>query len=467
MLITDRLRTYFRRTLRGLWLSRAFRKLWLSLTITSFGAQITNLALPLTAALLLHASPMQMGILVALETLPFAMFSLHAGVLLDRVRKLPVVIATDIGRGLALLAIPVAAWFDALSVELLFGIGFLCGVQNVVGGAAYQVLLAQMAGRKRLVEANAKISLGETSAALIGPGMAGGLIQALTAPFAIALDAVTFFISALMLRRLEAKNDVVHGTGAASMWREIGEGLKLVWENRTLWGLAWLAGLWQFLHHMQIAVLILFATRDLSLSAGAIGIAYAFGGLGCVLASAFAERLSSRLGIGPVIVHALRHRPGLAGIRPARGLGVGGDARAGARHACFRLRGGSLRHQLSGAASGDHAGPAARAHDGDDALPDRRAGAARLAMWRCAGDGYRLARNAAHGRGARIGAGGGGGDVVARAAAPATACACGRLAADVKCASRVRRRTGVPPDATPCRRRSSSSPSIPAATTHS
>src|SRR6266542_1890074 len=116
MLITDRLRTYFRRTLRGLWLSRAFRKLWLSLTITSFGAQITNLALPLTAALLLHASPMQMGILVALETLPFAMFSLHAGVLLDRVRKLPVVILADIGRGLALLAIPVAAWFDATGI---------------------------------------------------------------------------------------------------------------------------------------------------------------------------------------------------------------------------------------------------------------------------------------------------------------------------------------------------------------
>jgi MFS family permease len=305
MPITDRLRTYFRRTLRGLWLSRDFRKLWASLTITSFGAQITNLALPLTAALLLQATPMQMGILVALETLPFALFSLHAGVLLDRVRKLPVVIATDVGRGLALFAIPVAAWFDALSNEILFGVGFLCGEQNLVGGAAYQVLLAQMAGRKRLVEANAKISLGETSAALIGPGMAGGLIQALTAPFAIALDAVTFFVSALMLRRVEARNDVAHGKGAASMWHEIGEGLKLVWGNRTLWSLAWLAGLWQFLHHMQIAVLILFATRDLSLSAGAIGIAYVFGGLGCVLASAFAERLSSRLGIGPVIVHAL------------------------------------------------------------------------------------------------------------------------------------------------------------------
>ena len=172
----NRLTTRLRRRFRGLWLSRDFRKLWVSLTITSFGTQISNLALPLTAALLLHATPMQMGILIALETVPFALFSLHAGVVLDRVRKLPVVIASDLGRGLALAAIPVAAWFGALSIELLFGIGFLCGVQNVVGGAAYQVLIAQMAGRKRLVEANAKIALGETSAALIGPGMSGGLI---------------------------------------------------------------------------------------------------------------------------------------------------------------------------------------------------------------------------------------------------------------------------------------------------
>src|SRR5258706_15855744 len=100
------LKTTIRRRFRGLWLSRDFRRLWASLTITSFGAQITNLALPLTAALLLHASPMQMGILIALETLPFALFSLHAGVLLDRVRKLPVVIASDVGRALALPAIP-------------------------------------------------------------------------------------------------------------------------------------------------------------------------------------------------------------------------------------------------------------------------------------------------------------------------------------------------------------------------
>ena len=289
----------------GLWRDADFMKLWGSLTLTAFGAQITNLALPLTAAVLLSATPWQMGILVALETLPFALVSLHAGVLIDRVRKLPIVIAADIGRGVALLAIPVAAWFGSLSIELLYAVGFFCGVQNVVGGAAYQVLLAQLAGRGRLVEANAKIALGETSSALVGPGIAGGLIQLLTAPFAIVLDALTFFVSALMLRRVRAPHDVRHTGPKASVTAEIHEGLKLVWNNSTLLALAWLAGLWQILHHMQVAVLILFATRELGLSAGAIGITYAFAGVGCVLASAFAERLSARLGVGPVIVHGL------------------------------------------------------------------------------------------------------------------------------------------------------------------
>jgi len=294
-----------RRTFRGLWRNPEFVKLWASLTITSFGSQITNLALPLTAAVLLHATPWQMGVLVALETLPFALVSLHAGVLIDRVRKLPIVIGADIGRGIALLAIPVAAYFDSLSMEILFAVGFVCGVQNVVGGAAYQVMLAQMAGRRRLVEANAKVTLGETSSALIGPGLAGGLIQLLTAPFAIVLDACTFFVSALMLRRVRAPQDVPHPGPNASVAVEIHEGLKLVWNNQTLLALAWLAGLWQILHHMQIAVLILFATRELGLSAGAIGLTYMFGGVGCVLAAAFAERLSARFGVGPIIVHGL------------------------------------------------------------------------------------------------------------------------------------------------------------------
>ena len=301
----DTMQRLLRRTFRGLWLSRDFRRLWGSLTITSFGAQVTNLALPLTAALMLHATPMQMGILVALETLPFALVSLHAGVLLDRVRKLPVIIFSEISRALALLAIPAAAFAGVLSMEVLYAVGFFVGVQNVVGGAAHQVVIAQMAGRKRLVEANAKISLGETSSALVGPGLAGALIQLVTAPFAIVIDACAFLVSALMLRGVKARHDVPHAGPRASVTAEIVEGLKLVCNNQTLLALAIVAGLWQFLHHMQMAVLVLFATRELGLSAGAVGLAYMFGGLGCVLAASFAERLSRRLGVGTVILLGL------------------------------------------------------------------------------------------------------------------------------------------------------------------
>jgi len=301
----ERLARLVRRQLRGLWRLPDFRRLWLSLTVTSFGAQVTNLALPLTAALLLHATPLQMGILVALETLPFALVSLHAGVLLDRVRKLPIVIASDVSRGLALLSIPLCAWRGVLSIEVLYAVGFFCGVQNVVGGAAYQVLIAQMAGRERLVEANAKITLGETSSALIGPGIAGALIQVLTAPFAIVVDAVSFLGSALMLRRLRVPNDVPAQTLRRSVGAEIREGLALVWNNPTLRSLALVAAAWQVLHHMQIAVLILFATRELGLSAGALGMAYMAGGLGCVVAATSAERLARRFGVGPLIVYGL------------------------------------------------------------------------------------------------------------------------------------------------------------------
>ena len=301
----ERIRGLLRRNFRGLWRLPDFRLLWLSLTVTSFGAQITNLALPLTAALLLHATAFQMGVLVALETLPFALVSLHAGVLLDRVRKRPIIIISDVSRGLALLSIPLCAWAGVLSIDVLYAVGFFCGVQNVVGGAAYQVLIAQMAGRERLVEANAKITLGETSSALIGPGIAGTLIQVLTAPFAIVLDAVSFLASALMLRRLHVPNDVASAPTHRSMWTEIGEGLTLVWNNGTLRSLALVAAGWQILHHMQVAVLILFATRELALSAGALGMAYMAGGLGCVIAATMAERLARRFGVGPLIVYGL------------------------------------------------------------------------------------------------------------------------------------------------------------------
>ena len=285
----------------GLLARRDFRMLWASATVTTFGAQITNLALPLTAALLLHASPWEMGVLVALEVLPFGLLGLFAGVWIDRGSKLKIVIASEVARGAALLIVPLAAFTGWLSMPVLYVAGFACGVGNAIGGAAAQVLMAQMVGRDRLIEANAKIALGENVAQLTGPGIAGWLIQAFTAPFAILIDAVSFFASALLLRGIEPDKPGVVG-GERNMWREIAEGLKLVWNSPVLRSLAWTIAVWQLLHHMQAALLILFASRELAMSPGMIGGAFVFAGFGCFFASLHAERFGERFGVGSMIV---------------------------------------------------------------------------------------------------------------------------------------------------------------------
>lgn len=289
--------------LTGLWRHPEFVKLWGSFTITSFGAQITNLALPLTAALLLNASALQMGILIALETLPFALISLFAGVWVDRLRKLPLIIWTDIGRGIVLLAIPLVYWWGKLSIEILYIVGFLCGVMNVIGGTAAQVFLANMVGRDRLVEANSKVAFGQTSADLVGPGLAGLLIQWLTAPFAILLDAISFFVSGWMLRHIRSKDEPT--SSGQNIWQEIGAGLKLVWRNPVLRSLAWTVAIWQLLHHMYLVVIILFATREIGLSAGMVGMVYMLSGLGCLLGALWTASNNQRFGVGPMTVSGL------------------------------------------------------------------------------------------------------------------------------------------------------------------
>src|SRR6185436_11336655 len=157
-------------------------------------------ALPLTAAVVLNASPFEVGVLTALEALPYPLFGLFAGVMVDRLRKLPVIIFADIGRGLALLAVPVCAWLGVLNMEILYVVGFLVGMLTVLGWPAYQVFMTERVGRGNLVEANAKIGVADSAAQLMGPGIAGALIQWLTAPFAILFDAICFFVSALLLR---------------------------------------------------------------------------------------------------------------------------------------------------------------------------------------------------------------------------------------------------------------------------
>ena len=287
----------------GLWSNDDFRRLWLALTITHFGGQITFLALPLTAALMLSATPFEMGVLTALESLPFAVFGLFVGVLVDRSRKLPLLIGSDIGRALVLLAVPIAAWAGLLAMPVLYAVGFLMGTGSVFAWAAYQVFMLERVGRANLVGANAKIALSESSAQLVGPGLAGLVIQWLTAPIAILLNAIAFSVSAWLVASIPPReSDAPRRSEKRSVWHDIGEGLDQIRRTPLLRSLAWGVAAWNFLRHMFLAIIILFATRELQLSAGAIGAAWMAGGLACIVASFAARRLNLQRGIGQVML---------------------------------------------------------------------------------------------------------------------------------------------------------------------
>jgi len=164
----------------------SYRRLWASILISSLGGQITMLALPLTAAVLLHASPSQMGILTTMELLPFVLLSLPAGVWLDRVRKLPVYVVGEGLIALVLAMVPLGWYLGWLSMPFMYAVAFSIGCVFVTAGTAAQIVLTQVVPRERLVEAHAKNALASSGAEVAGPGVAGALIKLVGAPLALA-----------------------------------------------------------------------------------------------------------------------------------------------------------------------------------------------------------------------------------------------------------------------------------------
>ena len=289
----------------GIWRNPDFVKLWGSLTITHFGGQVTFLALPLTAALMLHATPFEVGVLTAMGALPYPIFGLFAGVWVDRARKLPVIVAMDVGRGVALLAIPAFAWFGELNMPLLYAVNFLIGLGSVIGWPAYQVFMTERVGRANLVEANAKIGIADSAAQLLGPGIAGALIQWLTAPFAILLDAAGFFASAWMLRGIPPRASDAPKAAGRTIARDIREGLRAVWRNPTLRALVWSVAIWQVFRQAFAAIVVLFGARALGFSAGRVGLLFMAAGIGSLVAAHATERLNRRYGMGPTMLGGL------------------------------------------------------------------------------------------------------------------------------------------------------------------
>ena len=278
-----------------------FRRIWLATLLGSLGGQVTVLAMPLAAALLLHASAMQMGWLTALESLPFLLFSLPAGVWLDRVRKLPVYVAGEWTVAAAVASVPLAWALGILGMPWLYVVAFVLGSVTTVAGSASQIVLALVVPREKLVEAHGKSAMASAGAEVAGPGLAGALIQLMGAPLALLVDGLLMVTSALIVRRIPP-DEQPRRAESAHFGRDLAAGLRFVFTHRLLWPLALVVAAWQACYHASLVVQILFATRVLGLSEQTIGLAYVGMGLGTILGSTFGNRLSARIGPGPTLV---------------------------------------------------------------------------------------------------------------------------------------------------------------------
>jgi MFS family permease len=278
-----------------------YRRIFASVVVTHFGAQITMLALPLTAVTILNASPTQMGFLMAFEIAPFVLLSLPAGVWLDRVKKMPVYIIGELVFAITLLSVPIAAWTGVLNMTWLYVVGAVLGCVHVVAGSAAQIVLTQIVSRDRLVEAHSKNALAVSGSEIAGPGIAGALIKVLGAPIAIALDAILIFGAVVLLRGIRVE-ETIAPPKKVSFWAQLKEGLRFVAETKLLWTMALFVCTWQLFHHMASVVQILVASRELGMSAQTIGLCYIGMGVGTIVASVYGKRVSERYGPGPTLV---------------------------------------------------------------------------------------------------------------------------------------------------------------------
>jgi MFS family permease len=288
----------------GLWLHRDFRLLWGGETISQFGSQITFLALPLVAILVLNESTFRVALLTSVEFLPFLLFTLPAGVWVDRLRRRPILILGNVGRAVALITVPIAHWFDVLTIWQLYGVGFVTGVCTVFFDVAYQSYLPALVGREQIVEGNSKLELSRAAASIGGPGLAGAVVSVLTAPIAILADALSFLVSALLLGRIRAGEPLPARDERRSMRIELGEGIRYVFTHPYQRGMVLAVALSNFFSNVLFSILLVFAVRELGLTAATIGTVLAVGNLGTLAAALTAGWIGRRIGIGRTIVLA-------------------------------------------------------------------------------------------------------------------------------------------------------------------
>ena len=280
-----------------------FFKLWTGQTISTFGSAITTLALPLTAVVVLQATPVQMGVLGAIAFLPHLVLGLPVGVWVDRWPRRPILIVSDLGLALLLGSIPALALLDVLRMEVLYVVAFLKGVLALFADVAATSYVPSLVGRADLMQANSVSALSHSVASMAGPALAGGLVQLLSAPIVIAFDTLSFVLSALFVSLIRVAEPAAARRRERRGFRvELGEGLRLVVGDPILRAMIGTASLGALAGAMQQAVLVLFLVRELGLSSLRLGVIFSAHGIAAIPATLFVAPLTQRLGPGPALV---------------------------------------------------------------------------------------------------------------------------------------------------------------------
>ena len=274
-----------------------FRRFWLGQTVSLLGDQVSLIALPLVAVLTLDASAAQMGYLVAAELAPNLLFSLHAGAWADqRERKRQIMIATDLGRALLIGSIPVAYAFDALTFPHMFVVAFLMGTLSVLFQVAYMPLFVALVPRERFdrgrLDHARKPRLSRTSP---GPSIGGLLVQALTAPVTLVVDACSYVVSALFLRSVEAEEPPPEAPGKG----HVVAGVRWVFGNPIVRAALGATATINFFNFVFFALFILYANKSLGIAPGTLGLVLGAGAVGSILGAVVTGRVARRIGIGP------------------------------------------------------------------------------------------------------------------------------------------------------------------------
>jgi predicted MFS family arabinose efflux permease len=285
----------------GLWRSRDFLHLWGAETVSQLGTQITQLALPIVAVTILAATPFEMGVLTALETLAFLVIGLPAGAWVDRWRRKRVLVVNDVIRAVALASVPVAYALHALTLPQLFGIAVITGTATVFFDVAYQSYLPSLVAKSQIVDGNGKLETSRAVAQVAGPGVTGVLLRVVSAPLLIAGDALSFVCSALFIGGIRHRDVVPDRAARRPLRAEIAEGLSFVVRHPLLRRIVACTGIANFATSMSGALLVLYALRRLGLSETTVGIVFAAGSVGGLVGAVTGARFAQWVGEGRAI----------------------------------------------------------------------------------------------------------------------------------------------------------------------